>query len=196
VHVQFEPSAVSVSTGASVNSIFTEAFFTDTFQPFAQACNTKLASISLPKHNHTRKLKGVAFVHFGEEEGGERAAIMALQTLTNQFQQVPQPQHLQSASAQAASAAMAAAAAAAAASSPAAGASYGGQDGTSGDGAQVQTHLLGGIPVKYSFGKRQIFSRHRRANEGAAGTATAAAVGAARQTRATTAWPTCSVCCI
>lgn len=58
VHVQFDPNAAHMQTGANVNAIFHEQFFLDSFTPFAQACDSTIVNISLPKHNHTKKLKG------------------------------------------------------------------------------------------------------------------------------------------
>ena len=165
VHIQFESSALSLTTGASVNSVFHETFFQETFTPFAVAAHTSIQNISLPKHSHTKKLKGFAFIHFEESEAGEAAAVLALQTLTNQFNQMPLPQHLQQAQQiqQNNSHGLAIGHLQ----------SYGGQQSEGHSANSVQTHLLGGIPVKYSFGKRQIFSRHRRANENAAAMAAA-----------------------
>ena len=173
MHVQFEPSAVSLTTGSSVNAVFDDAFFHSTFAPFASACNTTIVNISLPRHNHTKKLKGFAFCHYEENEAGEKAAILALQTLTGQFQQTPVAQHLQSGNNGGPSAN---------GNNANGDAMFGqqqqqqqgqgqGQGNQFDGGSNTPTHLLGGIPVKYSFGKRQIFSRHRRANENAAAAA-------------------------
>lgn len=58
MHIQFDPNACHLQTGVNVNSIFHEDFFLETFTPFAAAYDTSIVNISLPKHNHTKKLKG------------------------------------------------------------------------------------------------------------------------------------------
>lgn len=174
VHIQFDASASAVGTGLNVNQLFTEQFFAETFQRFANEAGTKIETISLPRHNHNKKLKGFAFIHFTEDEAGEKAALMALQTLTGAGTNSSNGNggggggggvnvhHLQQSFGHHA------------AHLAAIQSSLGDEPNNN-----TQLHLLAGIPCKYSFGKRQIFSRHRRATEYAAMANAAAAAAAA-----------------
>lgn len=127
---------------------------------------------------------GFAFIHYEENEQGEKAAIYALQSMTqNQFEPSPHldrgavvqapslispsnpmkyVHHLQQSF------------------SPRQGAGHHAPQ-TASPNNNTQQHVLGGIPVKYSFGKRQIFSRHRRASENAAAAAAALAASQVMQ---------------
>jgi hypothetical protein len=164
VHIQFDPHACHLQTGLNVNAIFTEQFFLDTFTPFAKAHDTAIVNISLPKHSHTKKLKGFAFIHFEENEQGEKAAVLALQTLTNHVDASPQMQAVGAGANIPASNPMTYVHHLQQSFSPRQGAGHHAPPSHQPNN-NTQQHVLGGIPVKYSFGKRQIFSRHKRANE-------------------------------
>jgi len=167
VHVQFNSHSVSSVTSQSVSHLFNEQFLQKVFAPFAAQVTppTRIVGLSLPRQTDTRRLKGYAFIHYEENDSGEAAALLALQTLTGGFQTSVSSY---------------------ADASQSSGATT--VDVCAGSGAatvndNTQLYLLAGIPVRYSYGKRQVFSRQKHANDNAAATA-GAAIAAPNDVRA------------